>query len=40
MRDFDESDSCEIQSYNRECRAMAIKGLVLGCAIGLAMKER
>lgn len=40
MRDFDESDACEIQFYYRECRAMAIKGLVLGCAIGLAMKER
>ena len=40
MRTFDESNACEIESYTRECRAMAKQGLVLGCAIGLAMKGR
>ena len=40
MRNLDESDTCEIESYTRECRAMAKQGLVLGCAIGLAMKGR
>ena len=40
MRDFDDSDECTIEVYNRTRMMMAKLGLAVGCTIGIAMKGR